>query len=216
MLPEFNRSERRALRLATLLVLLGAAARLGLGPGEASWAWEPADPGETPPGALGEVRKAVERSTRRAARIATPLAADERIDPNRASDVELQRLPGIGPARARAVVAHRRAAPFRWTGDLLSVRGIGPATLERLKPHLDLPDAPPADPAAGEPAPALDLNRAGPEELEELPGVGPVLAGRILEHRRRRGPFRRVEELLEVPGIGPARLDDLRPLVRVR
>ncbi|MGW8267064.1 MAG: ComEA family DNA-binding protein, partial [Longimicrobiales bacterium] len=61
----------------------------------------------------------------------------------------------------------------------------------------------------------LDLNRAGLEELQGLPGIGPALAARILESRSREGPFGTAEDLLRVPGIGPAKLALLRPLVRV-
>jgi len=63
--------------------------------------------------------------------------------------------------------------------------------------------------------PVLDLNRAGAAELDALPGIGPVLARRILEHRRRNGPFRRVEELRAVRGVGPNLLARLRPRVSV-
>lgn len=236
MLPDLNRSERKALLLGTVLVLAGATARLGLGPDEASWAWSSAGPAATGSGELGEVRDAVAGSRERAARIATPLADDEKLDPNRAPDVELQRLPGVGPVLARTLTEHRRETPFRRMDDLLEVRGIGPATLRRIAPYLDLPDAlgdggAPAGPAAGRrgrlgpDATAggtgltvggrVALNRAGRAELESLPGVGPVLAERILDHRRRHGRFERVEDLLEVPGIGPARLDDVRPRVMV-
>ena len=69
-------------------------------------------------------------------------------------------------------------------------------------------------PRAGGP-PALDLNRAGAAELDALPGIGPVLARRIVEHRSRNGPFRRVEELRAVRGVGPLLLDRLRLRVRV-
>lgn len=61
----------------------------------------------------------------------------------------------------------------------------------------------------------LDLNSAGVEELETLPGVGPSIAAAIAQHRDDHGPFTRVEELLEVPGIGPARLARLEALVAV-
>ena len=55
------------------------------------------------------------------------------IDLNRAAAVDLEALPGIGPARARALVAARRAAPLCGTRDLSRVRGIGPHTAERLR-----------------------------------------------------------------------------------
>jgi competence protein ComEA len=62
----------------------------------------------------------------------------------------------------------------------------------------------------------IDLNRASAEELEQLPGIGPVLAARIVELRRLRGRFQSVEELLDVHGIGPKRLEQIRPYVIVR
>ncbi|MCS7065999.1 MAG: helix-hairpin-helix domain-containing protein [Fimbriimonadales bacterium] len=62
----------------------------------------------------------------------------------------------------------------------------------------------------------VDLNRATAEELEALPGIGPVLAARIVEYRQMRGRFQSVDELLEVRGIGPKRLEQLRPYVVVR
>lgn len=61
----------------------------------------------------------------------------------------------------------------------------------------------------------VDLNSAGEEELEELPGIGPVLAGRIVQWRTTHGRFTSVDELGEVDGIGEKVLARLRPLVRV-
>lgn len=63
---------------------------------------------------------------------------------------------------------------------------------------------------------AIDINRATAEELQQLPGIGPVLAGRIIAHRDRHGPFRSVEDLLAVTGIGPKLLEQLHPYVLVR
>ncbi|MBI1175943.1 hypothetical protein GC207_00730 [bacterium] len=57
----------------------------------------------------------------------------------------------------------------------------------------------------------LDINSASDPELQKLPGIGKVLAGRIIAHR----PFKTVEELDEVPGIGRKTMAKLRPLVRV-
>jgi competence protein ComEA len=59
----------------------------------------------------------------------------------------------------------------------------------------------------------VHLNSATLEELDTLPGVGPVTAQKILDYRTANGAFRSVEELDAVPGIGPARLEELRPLV---
>lgn len=60
----------------------------------------------------------------------------------------------------------------------------------------------------------VSLNQATDAELEELPGVGPVLAERIVSHRDSHGPFQTVEDLLQVPGIGEAKLASIRDLVR--
>jgi competence protein ComEA len=59
----------------------------------------------------------------------------------------------------------------------------------------------------------VHLNSATLEQLDELPGVGPVTAQQILDYRAANGAFRSVDELDAVPGIGPARLEQLRPLV---
>ncbi len=63
--------------------------------------------------------------------------------------------------------------------------------------------------------PKLDLNSAGAERLEALPGVGPVLAERIVFHRRKLGQFSSPSELTEVDGIGPATLKKIKKRVRV-
>ncbi|MFE6293917.1 helix-hairpin-helix domain-containing protein [Streptomyces sp. NPDC057866] len=60
----------------------------------------------------------------------------------------------------------------------------------------------------------LSLNTATVEQFDSLPGVGPVLARRLVEHRSEHGGFRSVEELREVDGIGERRYADLQPLVR--
>lgn len=62
----------------------------------------------------------------------------------------------------------------------------------------------------------VNLNTATAAELELLPGIGPALAARIVEHRRSNGPFTGVEELDHVRGIGPRTMEALRPLVRIK
>ena len=59
----------------------------------------------------------------------------------------------------------------------------------------------------------VHLNSATAEQLDALPGVGPVTAQKILDYRQKHGAFSSVDELDAVPGIGPARLDELRDLV---
>lgn len=68
---------------------------------------------------------------------------------------------------------------------------------------------------SGAPGQQLDLNSATVAQLDTLPGVGPVLAQRILDWRTKSGPFTSVDQLAEVPGIGESRLAQLRDLVRV-
>jgi competence protein ComEA len=59
----------------------------------------------------------------------------------------------------------------------------------------------------------LSLSAATAEQLDELPGVGPVTAQKILDYRTEHGPFRSVDDLDAVPGIGPTRIEQLRDLV---
>ena len=63
-------------------------------------------------------------------------------------------------------------------------------------------------------APLVSINRSSREELEKLPGIGPALAARIVEHRERYGRFRRAEHLLMVRGISERRFLQLRPYLR--
>lgn len=65
------------------------------------------------------------------------------------------------------------------------------------------------------PAGPVHLNTATLEQLDVLPGIGPGLAQRILDHRQQIGGFGSVEELGDVPGIGEVRMAELRELVRV-
>jgi competence protein ComEA len=62
---------------------------------------------------------------------------------------------------------------------------------------------------------ALDLNTAKAHDLEALPGVGPVLAQRIIEYRQSRGPFQKIDDLLSVHGIGKKKLGQIKSMITV-
>ncbi|SMF02754.1 competence protein ComEA [Streptomyces sp. Amel2xC10] len=125
---------------------------------------------------------------------------------------------------------HRLPAGSRVADALSAAGGVRPGTTtEGLNQARFLVDgeqvvvggtAPPAPaagvgPGAGAGAPAVvSLNTATVEQLETLPGVGPVLAQHIIDHRTRQGGFRSVDELRDVKGIGARRFADLRNLVR--
>ena len=205
-------AEARALKRAVLVLVMVSSAR---------WAWAQAAPPPLDGGGEDVLDALLEESVAEASELEArgrPLEPGERIDPNRADEVELDRLPGVGPATARAIVAAREEGhSFRRSEDLETVRGIGPSTAARLAPFLDLDRPPPASAAVRAPSSApstVDVNRATADELTALPGIGPALAGRIVDERRKQ-MFRSVEDLERVPGIGPATVERLRGHVRV-
>ena len=167
-----------------------------------------------------------------------PLADGETIDPNVASAEELDRLPGVGASKALRIVREREEnGPFASVEELARVTGLGPKSVERLKPYVRVAGsggggsvARPASlrarawPSAEEgrkaaatvPGALVDLNRATAEELRALPGIGPVMADRIVAHRKKRGGFRKLEELMEVRGVGAKTFARLKPLMKIR
>ena len=133
--------------------------------------------------------------------------------------------PGLVRLRPGARVAEAVAAAAGPTADadvtsLNQARVLADGEQVRVpragEPVLALPGPSGAARPAGTGSSApVDINRASTVELEALPGVGPATATAIVAWRDENGGFRRVDDLLEVPGIGPARLERLRPLVRV-
>ena len=77
------------------------------------------------------------------------------------------------------------------------------------------PEAAKAAPAAAARSGAVDLNSASEEQLQEVPGIGPSLAKKIVDFRKENGPFKSVDDLLKVRGIGEKSLERLRPHLTV-
>jgi len=140
----------------------------------------------------------------------TPLLDGQPADLNVADVATLELLPGIGPSRAMAIADERKRRPFAGPAELSRVRGIGPATVAGLGPlvqahgEYDEPDRP------------MDINAASVEQLEQLPGIGPVLADRIATDRSLHGGYADVEALQRVRGIGPATVAKIRTHLEAR
>jgi competence ComEA-like helix-hairpin-helix protein len=228
--------EGRSLLRGGILLLTLAVLRLGLAHVRTPGGFLP-EGGTELEVLLSESREVQSAEARRSA----PMGPGETLDPNRCDEEDFDRLPGVGPATAQALVLDREEnGGFYGPDDLLRVAGIGPAKLSRIRPFLDFSGGMPLElrrgaSRGGEPSiegggwpdrgespggrgsPSVrrpvDLNRAPSEELETLPGIGPALAERIIESRMKDGPFRAADDLLRVPGIGPSTLLKIRSLV---
>ena len=146
------------------------------------------------------------------------LTAIAGVNVNTATEAELTQLPGIGPAKAAAIVQHRtQNGPFGSLADLDAVSGIGPATLANLtplvqfskdgKPVAAAPAAAVSDKAtapAAQSAGGVNINAADAAALQTLPGIGPSKAQAIVADRTANGPFTECGDLQRVRGVGPA------------
>lgn len=202
-----TRAERRSLLVLGLLAVGGHLALAARGVREA------------PPGEVTLLDPAGDRDPLAhrdsAAALAAPLGSGERIDVDRAGVADLQRLPGVGPALAKRIVADREdRGAFGGTAGLDRVPGIGPAMLARLAPHLSFSGRT-ADAGGVAAGGGFDPNRAGVAEWDALPGIGPTRARAIVAFRDSAGPFRRLEELGRVPGLPPGVLRRIAPLLRL-
>ena len=205
----------RALAVVAALVVLGAA----------GWAWqsrpkaEPVvtatgpstlpsgatpDPARAPgPGTgAGELVVAVAGKVRRPGLVRLPAGA-------RVADA----LEAAGGALPGVDVALLNLARKVNDGELILVGVTAPPGADGQS-RVGVGGAPgPGGPAAG--GGKVNLNTATLAQLDALPGVGPVLAQRILDHREQQGGFRSVSDLRKVDGIGDARYEDLKDLVTV-
>lgn len=218
-----------ALLLAGVGLLLGAPRVLGS-------PTEGVSPGRSAAGGEGVVAGSAARSPASPPAEASDAAADPFVgDPFASTSATPSsvvvvhvagevRRPGIVTLPSGARVADAVAA----AGGLARGGSLGGVNLarqvvdgERIEVGPDAPVEPPAGTAsggAGGPSVGgglLDLNSATADQLDGLPGVGPVTAAKILAWREEHGRFTVVDELTEVSGIGPKTLEELRPHVRV-
>jgi competence protein ComEA len=176
-------------------------------------------------------------------RAAAPFGGDEEkqaVDPG-ASAAGVPQAAAAGTAGAEIVVdvsgkvrdpgIHRLPAGSRVADALRAAGGVRPGTnietLNRARFLVDGEQVIVGGPAAAVPVPGsagavagaapaapVSLNTATVDQLDTLPGVGPVLAQHIIDYRTQHGGFRSVDELREVNGIGDRRFADLRNLVQ--
>ncbi|HEY8542081.1 MAG TPA: helix-hairpin-helix domain-containing protein [Pseudothermotoga sp.] len=131
------------------------------------------------------------------------------IDINVASYEELLEIPGIGPAKARAIIQFREQnGPFKTIEDLVKVSGIGKSTAQRISNYVKLESFPVSLNIR-----KINVNTATLEELLELPGIGEVKASEIIKIREQKGPFKKPEDLLQVPGIGPKTVEKIKDMI---
>lgn len=127
-------------------------------------------------------------------------------------------IQAAGGAKGKADLSALNLAAPVTDGEQVRVPKLGETVVGGSAPASGAPASGPSaggtgGAAAGAPS-TVDLNTADVATLETLPGVGPVLAGRIVSHREQHGPFASVDALQDVSGIGPATFARLRDLVR--
>jgi DNA uptake protein ComE-like DNA-binding protein len=150
--------------------------------------------------------------------------ANAKVDLNSASEKDLETLPGVGAATAKKIIAGR---PYSSASDL-SKAGVSAATIKKITPLATFGNAAPAPAAtkttaskpgasastkaaaSSAPAGPVDLNSASEKDLEDLPGVGPATAKKIISGR----PYSSTSDLSKA-GVSAATIKKITPLVSV-
>jgi competence protein ComEA len=153
-----------------------------------------------------------------------------KVDLNTADAAALEELPGVGPATAKAIIEGR---PWKSVDDLTKIRGLGETKIAALKDLVTLGAEPAA--VAAKPVPTrtpaakttasetksmpklapgqkVNINSASKDELDVLPGIGPVKAQAIIEGR----PFKTIEDIKNVKGIKDGEFSKIQDLITVK
>jgi competence protein ComEA len=156
-----------------------------------------------------------------------PKAKSEKVNLNTADAATLEDLPGIGPAHAKAII---EARPFKSVDELANVKGIGKSRSDRLKDLVTVTAPAAAKTATAKGATAktsdaatkdmpklkagqkININTASKDELDVLPGIGPVRAQAIIDGR----PFKTIEDVMKVKGIKEVEFGKIKDMITVK
>lgn len=150
------------------------------------------------------------------------------FDPNTASEKELQLL-GLSYKNAQTILRYRqKGGRFKAPADLLKIWGIEPSIAKKLIPYIRFPSTalaqqyPSANERGGYNPPytpqkndIIEINTASFEEWEALPGIGPVLATRIIKYRDKLGGFSDLEDVKKTYGIKDSLFNLIKPFLKI-